>query len=87
MYSIKLLDALLALQKHLAVQEGLAMEKHSSLLRTFVHNGSLQVRPEPTHADNLSVALLMLPTNVILGWKCLPWTNTLDYYEHLAVCK
>ncbi len=25
--------------------------------------------------------LLALSTNIILGWKCLPGTNTLAYYE------
>jgi hypothetical protein len=26
---------------------------------------------------------LALPTNIRLGWKSLPWTNTLTYYENL----
>ncbi len=42
--------------------------------------------PELFHEKNLSgaplsVRLLGLPTNNKLGWKSLPGTNTLAYYE------
>jgi hypothetical protein len=33
----------------------------------------------------LQVRLLALPTNIKLGWKCLPVTNTLAYYENSKV--
>ncbi len=32
-------------------------------------------------------ALLALPTNIILGWKGLPGTNTLAYLSLLKVAK
>jgi hypothetical protein len=28
---------------------------------------------------------LASPTNIRLGWKGLPWTNTLAYYENLLI--
>jgi hypothetical protein len=28
---------------------------------------------------------MVLPTNITLGWKGLPWTNTLAYQEHLQI--
>jgi hypothetical protein len=31
--------------------------------------------------------LLTLPSNIILGWKGLPRTNTLAYFGHLKVMK
>jgi hypothetical protein len=42
----------------------------------------LWVRLEPTQVKHLSDApLLALPTNIRLGWKGLPLTNGLAYYE------
>jgi hypothetical protein len=32
-----------------------------------------------------STPLQALPTNIRLGWKGLPVTNTLDCYEHLLI--
>ncbi len=29
--------------------------------------------------------LLALLTNTRQGWKCLPWTNTLAYYENSQI--
>ncbi len=28
---------------------------------------------------------MVLPTNITLGWKGLPWTNALAYQEHLQI--
>jgi hypothetical protein len=30
----------------------------------------------------LSCRLLALPTSIILGWNCLPGTNTLPYFKY-----
>jgi len=35
---------------------------------------------EPERAFNRKE--LAFPTNIGLGWKCLPWTNTLAYYKN-----
>jgi hypothetical protein len=48
----------------------------------------LHVRPEPTEVKHLSGAplwgrLLASTTNMRLGWKSLPRTNTLAYYKNL----
>ncbi len=32
----------------------------------------------------LTGRLLILPTNIRLGWKALPGTNTVAYHEHLS---
>jgi hypothetical protein len=32
--------------------------------------------------DPLWGRILALSTSIILGWKNLPWTNTLAYYEN-----
>ncbi len=32
---------------------------------------------------DMSVFFIQLPTNIRLGWKALPGTNTLAYYDHL----
>ncbi len=50
----------------------------------------LQVRHEPTTAKRLSGAplygrLLVVPTNIRLGWKSLPETNILTYYENFLI--
>jgi hypothetical protein len=47
----------------------------------------LFVKQEPTLLKNLFSAplldwLLALPKNNELGWKGLPWTNTLAYYKN-----
>jgi hypothetical protein len=49
----------------------------------------LRVRPgaysrgEHIKGSSLKGRLLALPTNIRLGWKGLPGTNTLAYYENL----
>jgi hypothetical protein len=50
----------------------------------------LWVRPEPSRMKYLSGAPfsgrpLALPKNIRLGWKGLPGTNTLAYYENLLI--
>jgi hypothetical protein len=50
----------------------------------------LQARPELTQVKHLSVAtlwgrLLASPTNIRLGWKGMPGTNTLAYYKNLQI--
>jgi hypothetical protein len=45
---------------------------------------------EPTREEHQKEAplqgrLLALPTNIRLGWKGLPGTNTLAFYEHLLI--
>ncbi len=46
----------------------------------------MQVRLDPTQVKHLLAApipgrLVTLPTNIRLGWKDLPGTSTLAYYE------
>jgi len=48
------------------------------------------VRPELTQVKRLLSAplqgmLLALPTNIRLGWKGLPGTNTVAYYKHFKL--
>ncbi len=48
------------------------------------------IKPEPSRVrhisgDPLYDRLLALPTNIRLGWKGLPGTNTLAYYENSEI--
>jgi hypothetical protein len=40
---------------------------------------------EHLKAPTLHGRLLALPTNIRLGWKGLPWTNTLAYYSNSKI--
>jgi len=45
---------------------------------------------EPTRVEHISSAplwgrLLVLPTNIRIVLKGLPWTNTAAYYKHLKI--
>jgi hypothetical protein len=40
---------------------------------------------EPLSGTPLYGRLLASPTNIRLGWKSLPGTNTLAYYENLYI--
>jgi hypothetical protein len=56
--------------------------------KPFKLSQCLPVRLEPTYVKKLSGAalwgrLLALPTNIRLGWKGLPGTNTLAYFKNL----
>ncbi len=59
-----------------------ARYKHSSLLQTFINYGCKFIKP---FASNTLVQTPALLTNIRLGQKCLPGTNTLAYYKHLYV--
>ncbi len=49
----------------------------------FVRPGGLKWK---TRVEDLKGSSLVqapaLPTNIKLGWKGLPWTNTVAYYEN-----
>jgi hypothetical protein len=56
----------------------------------FQPGNILHVRLEPTRVelntvDPLKSKLLALPTNIRLGWKCLPVTTTLAYLASLSM--
>jgi hypothetical protein len=50
----------------------------------------MRVGQEPTQVKHFSGAPLQsrlnaLPTNIRLGWKCLPRTNALAFYKNLQI--
>jgi hypothetical protein len=75
--------------------DGLASDKHSSLLGPFVscqENGVLWIRPLTNtsgtiFSSKLTNGLNKLVCPITLSWKGLLVTNTLAYWAHLLVVK
>ncbi len=51
----------------------------------FVGKASAYLSGTPFRYPTLGGRLLVLPTNIRIGWKGLPRTNTLAYYEHSLI--
>ncbi len=76
--------------KHYTRLESLGRDKHSSLLRAFVNYGQKLYTTLATGADVIKHVLSVIyrfshyaRVFIRLGWKSLPSTNALAYYEHL----